>query len=123
MHPKFHTVTEAWRGLNRRLERVLKKKPNLNWKNEDVSKSINILNGRRNIIAATWFEWLEDFILFPVLCQDGLTPLFNATMSGSADFVEKLIKAGHGSDVLIELVAGKMHTNANPISGLSAFFF
>ena len=40
---------------------MLKKKPNLNWKNED-----------------------------------GLTPLFNATMSGSADFVEKLVKAGEG---------------------------
>ncbi|CAJ1415891.1 unnamed protein product [Effrenium voratum] len=52
-------VVCGWGKCPKRLDRVMKKKPNLNWKNED-----------------------------------GLTPLFNAAMSGSADFVEKLIKAG-----------------------------
>ncbi|CAK9019797.1 E3 ubiquitin-protein ligase UPL3 [Durusdinium trenchii] len=58
-------VVCGWGKCPKRLERVLKKKPNVNWKNED-----------------------------------GLTPLFNATMCGSADFVEKLIKAGAEPNVV-----------------------
>eukprot|EP00933_Yihiella_yeosuensis_P059357 TRINITY_DN6054_c4_g1_i1.p1 TRINITY_DN6054_c4_g1~~TRINITY_DN6054_c4_g1_i1.p1 ORF type:complete len:252 (-),score=70.34 TRINITY_DN6054_c4_g1_i1:218-862(-) len=49
----------GWGKCDKRLERVLKRKPNVNWKNED-----------------------------------GLTPLFQAAMCGSAHFCRKLLEAG-----------------------------
>eukprot|EP00931_Biecheleriopsis_adriatica_P090174 TRINITY_DN641_c0_g1_i1.p1 TRINITY_DN641_c0_g1~~TRINITY_DN641_c0_g1_i1.p1 ORF type:complete len:273 (+),score=73.99 TRINITY_DN641_c0_g1_i1:118-819(+) len=52
-------VVCGWGKCPKRLERVLKKKPDVNWKNED-----------------------------------GLTPLFNAAMCGSAEFCKRLIEAG-----------------------------
>ncbi|CAE7253821.1 UPL3 [Symbiodinium natans] len=58
-------VVCGWGKCPKRLERAMKRKPNVNYKNED-----------------------------------GLTPLFNATMCGSADFVEKLIKAGAEPNVV-----------------------
>eukprot|EP00930_Biecheleria_cincta_P063578 TRINITY_DN49111_c0_g1_i1.p1 TRINITY_DN49111_c0_g1~~TRINITY_DN49111_c0_g1_i1.p1 ORF type:complete len:242 (+),score=45.85 TRINITY_DN49111_c0_g1_i1:45-728(+) len=58
-------VVCGWGKCPKRLERVLKKKPNLNWKNED-----------------------------------GLTPLFNAAMCGSAEFCKRLIEAGAEPNVV-----------------------
>ncbi|CAE8632694.1 unnamed protein product [Polarella glacialis] len=52
-------VVCGWGKCPQRLERVMKKQPNMNWKNEE-----------------------------------GMTPLFNAAMCGSADFCKKLIEAG-----------------------------
>lgn len=58
-------VVCGWGKCPKKLERVLKKKPNLNWKNED-----------------------------------GLTPLFNAAMCGSAAFCKTLIEAGAEPNVV-----------------------
>ena len=53
--------------------------------------------GQTPVLTRLWFSlggrggW--GGVLLAGDLQDGLTPLFNAAMSGSADFVEKLIKA------------------------------
>eukprot|EP00913_Durusdinium_trenchii_P003929 g3638.t1 len=116
-------VVCGWGKCPKRLERVLKKKPNVNWKNEDgqdagLFHSWICQKKRWFTCVVSELELRAHLFLERYHChicankgstlfegyysqhEDGLTPLFNATMCGSADFVEKLIKAGAEPNVV-----------------------